>query len=351
MNAKNNLKPVAVKQLFLRRSFSVLASLAALGLGLGGTAAQETAPSATAAVPAQEDRTPGRLTLNITGGEVLRKGKKVEATLAEAVDALRDVFTGSDIVVSPEVARLQLGDIKLHSSQLEDALEAMRVASGYRFVWRKGWPRPGVDPATGLPAAVTDTDLYVLDLGSSGEPRVQSSRIVDAFNLSGYLDHLGKTNEAQVNESLEQIKVIMDDTLAGLKQGFPESERPEFKFHRGANLLIVIGSPATIEVARIVLGALPGVSHSGSSSPASFQGVPSATANVDQAAAQEMFARRYGLQPPPAPGAGDGVDPARTTATSAKAAAAREAFLRRYGLRPGPGTGVSGDSTNSPPRP
>src|SRR5215471_4419116 len=59
----------------------------------------------------------------------------VEANLRNLVDVLRDLHPNVNIVMAPGVERVKIGNLKLHSTQLENELEALRVASGNRFVW------------------------------------------------------------------------------------------------------------------------------------------------------------------------------------------------------------------------
>ena len=120
---------------------------------------------------------------------------RAEATLANVVGVLREISPEANIVLAPEVSKVIVADLKLHSThELGEALEALRVASGYRFDWRKGLPNAGrTDPATGLPAEPRmggESSLYVLDLGinSQGNPLERARRMVEVFNLSGYLE-------------------------------------------------------------------------------------------------------------------------------------------------------------------
>jgi hypothetical protein len=117
--------------------------------------------------------------------------------------------------------------------------------------------------------------------------------MVEVFNLSGYLEQLGKRDEKDIAASLEKIKMIVSDTLNQVMQGNVQAEdQPSFQFHPGANLFIVIGPPQAIQVTSKVVRELPGA--------AGARGYPAPAANTQ---ADEALRRRYGLMPPPgAPG-------------------------------------------------
>ena len=60
--------------------------------------------------------------------------------------------------------------------------------------------------------------------------------------------------------------MIIDNTVASFhdyeavtNRGKPvDAAPPKYLFHKGANLLVVIGTPQAVEIARKVLDALPG---------------------------------------------------------------------------------------------
>lgn len=305
-------------QLWLRRSAFALC-LAAFGQTNHSLAQEQKAaipvPPGYAQPASQGPRTSPYL-LDISNG-TLHHGNPVPATLGNVVSALREMWPDSNIAVAPDLAGVRIEDLKLRSvTELPDALDALRVASGYRFEWRRNSAAGSMNPATGLPVpgAASQYSLYVLDLGldSQGKPLGHARRIVEAFNMSRYLDErirLGKspvdkaTFDQMANECLGQIERIIRQTLESLKGDYlTQSDHPDFQYHPGTGLLIVIGTPEAIDVARKVLTALPGV-------PAP---PPS-----------EAFA----LSSP-------GLDPNQQAMMEAKRQAAREAFSRRYGLRP-----------------
>src|SRR5258706_11054377 len=76
--------------------------------------------------------------LEIVNGEVIQKGPKKErvlATLATVVDVLRERYADANLVISPGLASLPIGDLKLRARNLPEELEAIRVAGGAKFDW------------------------------------------------------------------------------------------------------------------------------------------------------------------------------------------------------------------------
>jgi hypothetical protein len=282
-----------------RISLSVLLLLITSHLGVRAQSSGTSTPASAAASKAPID---SRWDLNIVGGSLLRQdGENVQANLANIIDYLRDSFP-ANIVLAPGVGQVMVGDLKLASFQWEPALDALKVASGNAFVWkRRSDPSAvgAVDPTTGLPALANaalsgESDgregLLMLTLDDSGEvpgPR----RVVEVFNLGGYLR--GQDKDKQ-DKSLSEITRFIDETLSDFDRGQDRHSSLRFKFHSGASLLVVSGSPGEVEVARKVILALPETSSSKTQS-----------LGPDDAA-RAAFLRRYGLNPPqPEPQAGE----------------------------------------------
>jgi hypothetical protein len=236
--------------------------------------------------------------LQIEEGTILRKGVKLPATLGQVVDALREMYPKANLVASPEVTDLMVADLKLRSAELEETLEAVRVASGERFVWRRNGDQPGaIDPTTGLPVPsqpAKGASLYLLTAAPGGPP-TKARREVEVFNLRGYIATVNAgQDEKAIEDSLRKVQEIVRDTLERLNQG--SAQGLDYQFHSGADLLIVIGPREAIEVARKVVEALPGQPVSVSSRPVPEPEPigPNAQPTDKQ---REMFMRRYGLLP------------------------------------------------------
>ncbi|HEY5910172.1 MAG TPA: hypothetical protein VJA21_06160 [Verrucomicrobiae bacterium] len=230
--------------------------------------------------------------LEIGDGILLTGGKKGPAKLSAIVDVLRDQYQDVNIVLAPELGEVVIQDLKLRAAEMPEILEALRVASGEAFIWHKGLaPTTLIDPNTGLPhpSPAGSSSLYILSRNDAPQPE-NPRRMVQVFNLSGYLEHLGKRDEKDISASLEQITSIVSETLDQATQGKAEAgSQPSFKFHPGANLFIVIGSPQAIEVTEKVVNALPGVGGA--------RGYP--PQNAETRLMDDAFRRRYGLEPRP----------------------------------------------------
>lgn len=303
---------------WLRRSAALLCLAAILPLNRGRAEEPPKAPEPTpAAQPAAKGSSVLPYMLDIAEGKLLRSnGGRFDATLASVVDALRDIWPSVNIVLAPEVANLKLADLKLRSvGELSEALDALRVASGYSFEWRRGMPsaRGMIDPATGLPSQPAgESSLYVLDLGIDprGIPEKRSRRMVEVFNLSGYLDHLpSDDHQGLVDRALQEIQQTVFETLDSVEGGnVSANDRAQFKFHPGTRLLVVTGPPDAIEVALKVVRAMTG-------SRASPEGVSGPEPDTNPRAAR--IANRYSLRPQGAPAPAQPAPPANPPAAPA----------------------------------
>jgi hypothetical protein len=177
------------------------------------------------------------------------------ATLISVVDLLRDMHPEANIAMSPELANVKIADLKLRATSLDDELEALRVASGERFIWTRPGAMAAVDPSTGLSLAraPAQTALYSLVPNEAGK-FAASRRTVEVFNLGPYLQRKGAGRDS----SIKEIEQIILATLRQMKGEDSADDAPSYQFHSGANLLIVIGQPEALEVARKVLSALEG---------------------------------------------------------------------------------------------
>ncbi len=199
--------------------------------------------------------------LAIEDGIFVQKGQRIEATLNNVVDSLRNLHNNEyNIAVSPELTKIKIADLKLKASSLEEELEALRVASGNRFLWTKAGATSGpIDPTTGLPnpQPATDWSLYSLMPDYSAPEVAQTRRNVEIFNLNALLQY-----EKDPRAGIQQIERIILDTLVQLKQdNWTPDQQPSYQFHPGANLLIVIGRQDALEVARKVVLALEAQAH------------------------------------------------------------------------------------------
>jgi hypothetical protein len=276
-------------------------------------APKETAPPKQAA----PTRSESPYSLEIADGKFVRDEKKVDATLENVIDLLRDLAiqrTGEppNIVLSPGLPRIQIGNLKLRANSLEQELEALRVASGYKFMWSTGDAGQGIDPTTGLPITQPrPADASSLYLLTEGPNAPDTKRQIEVFNLSGYFQSLGppgdnKEREKLKEEHLERIMKIVTETVHVFNLGHAtQVDRPDSQYYSGANLLVLIGEPEALEIAAKVIGALPGIHRAPDASRhgAGFGGgragapPPAPGKSSEMTESQRMFYERYGVAP------------------------------------------------------
>lgn len=276
--------------------------------------------------PAQKEQAakpdPGGFDLIISDGMITWNGMKVkiEPTLGHVVDTLRERYAEANIAISPGLSELRVGDLKLRARNLPEELEAIRVASGSQFEWLgpgSAGPNMGplgaVDPTTGLPKAAPSESSAGLFVLREPTPTPENQRIVEAFNLSGYVQWLmhnsgpkeakedrGRAEDARMRAAeggVQEIEKIVAETIEMLKRSHPANvEIPSFRFHHGANLLVVVGTSQEVDVVRKVVTGLPGQAVPRDERLFDL-GTPAVTSPED------AFRRRYGLAPSPGQGA------------------------------------------------
>jgi hypothetical protein len=237
--------------------------------------------------------------LEVVDGKLILPAGKVEATLGNVIDALRDQYTEANLVLAPGLAKLKVADLKLRAGRLMDELEGLRVATGGKFEIQ-GPNNPGpvqVDPTTGLPIGGTTSNggLFVL---RDPRPTRPTERAVEAFNIGPYIDWL-RHNDGQKrdteDQALNQIGKIIQDSIEDFKADSGDADRPTWKYHPGATLLVVIGNIESVEIARKIVNALPGMSAIAANARAGYG------LGYSQNAAEDAFRARYGLAPAASP--------------------------------------------------
>jgi hypothetical protein len=157
--------------------------------------------------------------------------------------------------------------------------------------------------------------------------------------MSGYLEWLKqdgvKGGESKFDEivtsNLDEIRQIIASTIKHpyLNRQHENAQIPGLNFHRGANLLVVIGTRESVDIARKIISALPGGPGHAAATNFSADGgdgwanpAPSSTLTPGS-----NFRERLKVTLPPAP---------------SSTQSAEEAFRRRFGLAPGTSTGPNG---------
>jgi hypothetical protein len=205
------------------------------------------------------------LNLQISHGQLFDPGGAAhgEATLSNVVAMLTAKYSALlasgtpeptvNIVIGDGLGKLKIDDLQLQDAPLDLALQALRVASGNKFVISE--QRSKENPS----------HLYMLE---TIEPPKLETR-VEAFNLSGYIRHIERscpdTNkwDEQIEKNVEEIQQIVSAVLE--EQRLMEDKNmeapqrgPRFRFFKESELLIVIGSPEVVKTAAKIIFALPG---------------------------------------------------------------------------------------------
>jgi uncharacterized coiled-coil protein SlyX len=244
-------------QIMFRRVLTVLGLAAALALPPAPVRAQtndtpQTGRDPRRAAPAQP-AAPAPYDLEIANGTFLSGGQPQEQALfRRAIQILRDKHPEANIAMSPKLGDILIRDLKLRASGLDEEMEALRVASEDQFVWNRRAPING--PA-----------LYTLEpsehfVSESAVPRLTQ---VEVFNMTSYFAHQANapTNDAALAEYKEKM---IGDTKKIIIQTVEMACAPhaliDLQFHVGANLLVVGGTPDSIEVARKIINAMIGQS-------------------------------------------------------------------------------------------
>jgi len=177
-----------------------------------------------------------------------------DATVGNAVKALRSVYPEITFAVDPRVAAVPVTDLLIRANQPNTDLEALRTACGGRFDLSGGL----IDPS-GQPSSLYQlVDNNLTEQNSSKK----EDRNIECFNLTGYLERRFKANDVrpaqQAGEALrmvDQLKEIINQTISDFDG---DIKMPQFQFYDSAQLLIVTGSNRAIAIAAKVIRALPG---------------------------------------------------------------------------------------------
>ena len=204
-----------------------------------------------------------------TGGSITQNAA---ATVGDLVQGLQKTSPDLNILQAKGVAEVPLTDFKLRGVSASTMLGILSRISDYRVRLSGGaGPRSGGRGGGagggggfgGPPFSGADS-IYMLDLVSEAERGARPSpRKVAVFNISGYLASLadrGVKSKEAVTKELTDLEQMIVDTLRRLKQEekLTAMDRPDFEFHEGTRLLIVIGTTDATQIAERIINALPG---------------------------------------------------------------------------------------------
>jgi hypothetical protein len=160
----------------------------------------------------------------------------VSATIENLAKYLRAANPNLNIVLSPGTAEETISDLKLRTDDIKAICEAVSIASDGKI---RGSSLSGKDNWTFM-----------------AQQKGSLETTVEVFNLSGYIQTLDKGEGVPVEKNLDEIRRLIVETLNQI--GYKNADNISFRFHPGTHLLIVTGTPETIDVARKFLSALPG---------------------------------------------------------------------------------------------
>jgi hypothetical protein len=166
----------------------------------------------------------------------------IAATMGNLVKYLRAANTNLTIVLSPGAEDATIGDLKLHSGDMSTLVAALYVATDGNV---RGQLLPGKNAWSIV----------------SASKKTNTSRTFEVFNISGYINSLGKPSEEVIRQRVDEIRELTDQiqhSLVDTPNLTPQVDTPSFRFHPGTSLLIVTGTPDAIGVARKIINALPG---------------------------------------------------------------------------------------------
>jgi hypothetical protein len=169
-----------------------------------------------------------------------------DATLSNAMSLVK--MEGINIIMPDELGQIRIGDLRLQDAPGDLAVRALSEASGNKFVVKELHSELG----PGNPLIVLETNR---------PPSPPPSEVkVEAINLAGYIQHLKLSGKGtNIDDTLDKLQrtivEVQKDLNSKTRAG---SSSPTFRFFADADLLIVIGAPDAVEIARKIVNALPG---------------------------------------------------------------------------------------------
>lgn len=251
-------------------------SMAAFALASAPTFGQQTpaaAPSGGAVVTASLDehlKVEGHAIYLKLPGQAWDRGS-APATMGHAIKALRTLYPNATFAIDPRVAEVPVTDLIIRSDDPMTDLEALRTSCGGRFSIVHD---PNFASASGV---AEQNPLYSIIYNNATDikPPAGEDRQIECFNLTGYLQRekaLDK-DEANTNKgpaaaaqaadlasdhaamAIGRLRDMIQESITAFD---PSISQPHFQFYADAQLLIVIGSHRSIQVAAKVINALPG---------------------------------------------------------------------------------------------
>jgi hypothetical protein len=252
--------------IMFRRALTALACAAVLALPPGRVQAQTNG----APKPKSQSSAPSQYDLEIENDRLLspgpnHPGRAGEPDLDNIVKLLRERHPEANIAMVPDLENVRISNLKLRAASLGEVLEALRVASGYKFTWKAQFQ------GDAMPLFTLEPSEQFL---KTRQPSISEGPIVvEAFNFSAYFAYVQNSQpmedgkfQAFKTQAIDTTMKIISKTL----EAFGPS-RMTFQFHPGANLLVVTGTQDEINVAKKVINAMmeqPGTPNTGANNAA-----------------------------------------------------------------------------------
>jgi hypothetical protein len=176
--------------------------------------------------------------------------KSVTANMNNISRYLRATDPHLSVVLSPGIGGVIILNLKIKTPMLPQLSEAISIASG-KTISGDGRSRGRGFFGPNGRQQIVDSSIIFTGRESDSHP------VVEVFNLSGYIQTLGKVDDTILRQKLDQLEEIIRSTLQNMDVSAASAD-PNFKFHPGTKLFIVIGKPEAIEVTRKIVNALSG---------------------------------------------------------------------------------------------
>ena len=188
------------------------------------------------------------------------------ANLATIVEHLREAHQEANIALAPELQPVMVENLKLHATSMWDELEALRIASGGKFIISTSPHTTSSEPQLFI---IQPSERFLNEMAAVASPAPRPIQ-VEAFNFSSYFERQRRSkpmdDETFARYRMEQIdqttKIIETTLLSVTKPAKPSGQGisdPGVRclFHEGANLLVVTSSSEeAMSVARTIINAI-----------------------------------------------------------------------------------------------
>jgi hypothetical protein len=160
-----------------------------------------------------------------------------DLTIAEAAEAFRQQWDGLNVIVPPSVADLQIGPLQLRQITVENLCLIIPAATD------------------GIVEATFDRDAFL-----TFRPTVAIERTQPICKIMSLTPYLAGKPEKDVEKAIVELQdaVVQACRLLAKARRSGRSEQPDFSVHQSTKLLIVVGSPESVNIVEEVVNALSG---------------------------------------------------------------------------------------------